>query len=345
MFRFDWDEDSRAVAELARDFGRGAAAQEREAAEAGAVPPGLRSQAADLGLLDLTRSVEQGGLGLGALAAGHAVAALVAEAPTIGASLLLPEAGAPFGAPQGALFADGGAGARGYRRAAGVLLDGGLAAGRVAFAAVPLTPSEGWLIAAAAGGDRLVKVSSSALNVTDVPAMGVTAVRRAAVEVQGAFEDQGVFGAAQRVALFLGYAPIFHGYGRAALDYARHYAAERKAFGKVIGGFQAIGFLLADVAMEVEAAELLWQEAAWRHEQGEDAWLLAADALRAAKDAAYFAANSCVGILGGHGFVDDHPAERWLRDVETLSALTGNRFALAQANAGTSQAEEADGVA
>ncbi len=345
MFRFDWDDDSRAVAELGRDFGRGAAAQEREAADAGAVPAALRRQAEELGILDLMRSEEQGGLGLGALQAGHVVAAIVAEAPTIGTSLLLPEAGAAFGAPQGALFADGGAGALGYRRAAGILLDGDRAAGRIAFAAAPPAPSESWLVAAGPGGDRLVKLASAAVSLTDTPAMGVTAMRRAAVAVDGAAVDQGGFGAAERAALFLGYAPFFHGYGRAALDYARRYAAERKAFGKVIGGFQAIGFLLADVAMEVEAAELLWQEAAWRYGQGEDAWRLAADALRAAKDAAYFAANSCVGILGGHGFVDDHPAERWLRDVETLSALTGNRAALGQAAAQTAQAEEADGVA
>lgn len=83
--------------------------------------------------------------------------------------------------------------------------------------------------------------------------------------------------------------------------------------------------------MEIEAAELLWQEAAFRHDQGENALAATAHALRAAKDAAWSATNGCVGILGGHGFVDDHPAERWLRDVETLSALSGNGQALAEA--------------
>ncbi len=345
MFRFDWDEDSRAVAELARDFGRAAAASDREAAETGAVPAGLRKQAGELGLFDLTRRVEDGGLGLAALAAGSAVTSLVAEAPTIGTALLLPEIGSPFGAPAGAFFADGGAGAGGYRRPAGLRLERGRVTGRIAFAAAAPGGGEGFLVAQAGDGDRLCRVSAGACALEDAPSMGLSAMRRVSAAVDGDAASDTPFGAAERTGLFLAQAPFFHGYGRAALHYARAYAAERQAFGKVIGGFQAIGFLLADVAMEVEAAELLWQEAAWRAAQGEEALRLAADALRAAKDAAYFAVNSCVGILGGHGFVDDHPAERWLRDVETLSALTGNRWALGQAGAESAQGEEAHGVA
>ncbi len=345
MYRFDWDDDSRAVAELARDFGRSAAAAEREAADAGAVPETLSRQAEELGLLDLIRSADDGGLGLGALAAGHAVSALVAEAPTIGTSLLLPGVGSVFGAPRGALFADGGAGAGGYRRPEGVRFSNGTATGRIGFAASPTSPQEGFLVAASDAGDRLVRVAGAALELQDAPSMGLTAMRRVGGPVDGAAEDLQAFDARARQALFLAFAPFFHGYGRAALNYARTYAAGRKAFGKVIGGFQAIGFLLADVVMEVEAAELLWQEAAWRAEQGEEAFRFAAEALRAAKDAAYFAANSCVGVLGGHGFVDDHPAERWLRDVETLSALTGNRAALGQSTLDPSHSEEAHGVA
>ncbi|MDA8346245.1 MAG: acyl-CoA dehydrogenase [Thermaerobacter sp.] len=345
MFRFDWDDDSRAVAELAREFGRSAAAAEREAAEGGAVPQALRKQAEELGLFDLSRSQDQGGLGLSALSVGHAVTALVAEAPTIATSLLLPEAGAAFGAPLSGFFADGGAGALGYRRPAGVTLEHGRVTGRVAFTAASPEPGEGWVVAASAAGDRLCRVAPDGRELSEVPAMGLTAMRRVAATFDGAVQEESDFGAKERAQLFLAYAPFFHGYGRAALHYARGYAAERKAFGKTIGGFQAIGFLLADVAMEVEAAELLWQESAWRAAQGEDVFRFAADALRTAKDAAYFAANSCIAVLGGHGFVDDHPAERWLRDVETLSALTGNRSALGQASEETAQGEEAHGVA
>ena len=345
MFRFDWDEDETALGELARDFGRAAAARERDAVAAGAVPADLRRQAEDTGLVDLARSEAHGGPGLGLLAAGHAIAELVAQAPTIGTALLLPEAGAVLGAGPGTAFADGGGGCGGYLKPSGFALIGRRVEGRVPFAALPAAPS-GLLVAArGAAGDVLCRVDPARAAFAPCAAMGLEALALAAVEVAGEGDEVGPCGPGERAALFLYFAPFFHGYGRAALDYALHYAAERKAFGRLIGSFQGIAFGLAEVAMEGEAAELLWQEAAWRHGRGEDAFVLAAQALRAAKDAAFLAANTCVGTLGGHGFVDDHPAERWLRDVETLSALTGNRAALAQAGIADDVREEAEGIA
>ena len=53
------------------------------------------------------------------------------------------------------------------------------------------------------------------------------------------------------------------GVASAAFEYARDYAKERKAFGKTIGNHQAISFMLADMAMDIEASQLLWQKAAW----------------------------------------------------------------------------------
>ncbi len=345
MFRFDWDEDSRAVGELARDFGRSAAAWEREAADGGEVPQVLRAQATDLGLLDLQRHAEHGGLDLGALPAGYAVASLVAEAPTIGTALLLPESAAIFGEGQATRLVDGGEGFRGYRRAGGFAVAGTRVLGSVGFAALGTEPERYLLIAAGGDGDRLCRVAASALEIAPKPAMGLGALRMGRVTAGADAEILGPCGQRERAALFLHLAPFFHGYGRAALAYARDYAAQRKAFGRLIGSFQGIAFPLAEVAMENEAAELLWQEAAWRHDAGEDAFALAAQALRAAKDAAFLAANTCVGTLGGHGFVDDHPAERWLRDVETLSALAGNRVALGQAAIGIETGREAEGIA
>ncbi len=345
MFRFDWDEDSTAVAELARDFGRTAAPEERAAEEARAVPAALRDQARDLGLLDLARSAEHGGLGLPALAVGHAVASLVAEAPTIGTSLLLPEAAALFGEQSLVGFLDGGSGHLGYRRSGEVRLAGAQVAGTIGFAAAGGDRPNCLLIAAGDDGDRFCRVDAGALAFSPASAMGLGALQTARIVVDGSAEVLGACGARERTALFLYFAPFFHGYSRAALAYARDYAAQRKAFGRLIGSFQGIAFPLAEVAMESEAAELLWQEAAWRHDRGEDAFAPAAQALRAAKDAAFLAVNTCVGTLGGHGFVDDHPAERWLRDVETLSALTGHRQALAQAAIPIETREEAEGIA
>lgn len=345
MFRFDWDEDSTAVAELARDFGRSAASGEREAAESGEVPSALRLQAKDLGLLDLARSAEHGGLGLAPLAVGHAVASLVAEAPGIGTALLLGEAAALFGEGDAIGLVDGGLGHLGYRRAGELRLAGSRVEGSVGFTVAGRDRAAYLLVVAGDDGDRFCRVPAQVVESSAVPAMGLEAVGPCRVKVAGDAQLLGPCAGPERTALFLYHAPFFHGYSRAALAYARDYAAQRKAFGRLIGSFQGIAFPLAEVAMESEAAELLWQEAAWRHAQGEDAFALAAQALRAAKDAAFLAVNTCVGTLGGHGFVDDHPAERWLRDVETLSALTGHAKALAQAAIAFETGKEAEGIA
>ncbi len=345
MFRFDWDEDSQAVAELAREFGHAAAPAEREAAESGKIPQALRTQVSELGLLDLHRSAEQGGLGLPALSVGHAVASLVQEAPTIGTALLLPEAAGLFGQPAGTALVDGGEGHLGYRRPQSLRLAGGQIAGSAGFVAFGENVASFLAIAATGDGDRFCRVEGAGMELQPVTAMGLSPLRLCRVTAQAEAEPLGPCAGPERTALFLYTAPFFHGYGRAALAYARDYAAQRKAFGRLIGSFQGIAFPLAEVAMENEAAELLWQEAAWRHAAGEDAFKLAAQALRAAKDAAFLAVNTCVGTLGGHGFVDDHPAERWLRDVETLSALAGNRTALGQAALASQTREEAQGIA
>lgn len=77
MFRFDVDEDTRSVAELMREFGLSAKAEERRADEEGEVPAALRQQAEEAGILDLGRLESAGGVGLDAFSEGHAIAALV----------------------------------------------------------------------------------------------------------------------------------------------------------------------------------------------------------------------------------------------------------------------------
>lgn len=341
MFRFDVDEDSRAVAELAREFGRSVREFERAADESGTVPPKIRQQAEEAGLLDLGRAVDAGGLGLPPFADGHATAALVEIAPSIGTALLWPEAAGLFGAPRGVRLADGGGGALGYARPAELEAAGGRVQGRVA---VAVAGDLGHLAVARAGGsDRLYRTAGGAVE--RVAAMGQRALGLCSLTLDAEAEEVGPFGAGERARLWLWQAPFFHGYGRAALAYARDYAAGRRAFGHAIGSFQGVAFLLADVAMEVEAAELLWLEAAVGEHDGARGFLLAAHALAAARDAAYFAVNSCVGILGGHGFVDDHPAERWLRDVETLSQIAGSLAALRGVGAVESSGREVEEIA
>ena len=109
------------------------------------------------------------------------------------------------------------------------------------------------------------------------------------------------------------------GLAHAAYEYGRGYAEERQAFGKPIGHFQAIAFLLADMATSVDAARWLVWRAAWSFDAGHTPSCEIATAQAQALDAAFFCANSAVQILGGAGYLRDHPAEKWMRDAKTLA--------------------------
>lgn len=111
------------------------------------------------------------------------------------------------------------------------------------------------------------------------------------------------------------------GLARAAAEYAARYAAGRKAFGQPIAQFQAIAFLAAEMAMEVEAARALTWRAAWLWDTGKDAAVAAAQALMQASQAAMFCTDNAVQTLGGHGYVDDHPVEKWMRDAKAHMVL------------------------
>src|SRR5439155_23104375 len=103
----------------------------------------------------------------------------------------------------------------------------------------------------------------------------------------------------------------------------------RTAFGKPIGHFQAVAFLLADMHIAADAARLCTWKAAWAFDKG-PATLEIAAAQAQALEAAFFCANSAVQVLGGAGYVQDHPVEKWMRDAKTLS-LYGQHMQAAQA--------------
>ena len=111
------------------------------------------------------------------------------------------------------------------------------------------------------------------------------------------------------------------GCARASLEYASNYAIEREAFGKPIGAFQAISFRVADMAIEVDAARLAVWRAAWKIDRGEATFADIAEANGQAVETAIRCGDDGVQILGGHGFIRDHPVEKWYRDSATLSAF------------------------
>ncbi len=111
------------------------------------------------------------------------------------------------------------------------------------------------------------------------------------------------------------------GIARAALDYSADYARGRIQFGKPISSFQAIAFMAAEMAMDTDAARLLVWRAAHAWDTSEDALRLAERARMQAVKVAQRVTTDAVQILGGAGFLQDHPVELWMRDAEALAAL------------------------
>jgi len=113
------------------------------------------------------------------------------------------------------------------------------------------------------------------------------------------------------------------GVARAAFDYARDYAKERKAFGLAIAQKQAIAFMLAEMAIEIDASRLLVWEAAWKLDRNEDATREAYLAKQYAASMALKVTDNAVQVLGGHGYVRDHPVELWLRNARGFASFEG----------------------
>ncbi|MFF5296322.1 acyl-CoA dehydrogenase family protein [Paractinoplanes globisporus] len=121
----------------------------------------------------------------------------------------------------------------------------------------------------------------------------------------------------------LGIAACAVGLGQAAVDYAAAYAREREQFGKPIGDFQGVGFMLADMATQVSAARALVLAAARLKDAGRPFSIEAAKAKLFATDAAMRVTTDAVQVLGGYGYVSDHPVERWFREAKVLQIVEG----------------------
>lgn len=114
------------------------------------------------------------------------------------------------------------------------------------------------------------------------------------------------------------------GVAKAAFGYARQYAKDRDVFGVKVAQKQAIAFMLAEMATEIEAIRLLVWEAAWSIDnQKEDASRKAYLALTGAIDMAMMVTDRAVQILGGHGYIREHPVELWMRNGRGFATFTG----------------------
>jgi alkylation response protein AidB-like acyl-CoA dehydrogenase len=113
------------------------------------------------------------------------------------------------------------------------------------------------------------------------------------------------------------------GQAKAAYEYALNYAKERVAFGEPIAHRQSIAFMLAELAIEIESTRLMVWEAAYKFDHKEDATRSAYMAKQYADKMVLEVTDGAVQILGGHGYIREHPVELWLRNGRGFVAWDG----------------------
>jgi alkylation response protein AidB-like acyl-CoA dehydrogenase len=114
------------------------------------------------------------------------------------------------------------------------------------------------------------------------------------------------------------------GTGQAVLDYVTPYVKEREAFGEPVAHRQSVAFMVADIAIELQSMRLLTWKAAARAAAGKDFTREVALARKLCADKGMQIGLDGVQLLGGHGFVKEHPVERWYRDLRAIGVMEGS---------------------
>ncbi len=177
----------------------------------------------------------------------------------------------------------------------------------------------------------LVESSTEGLSVEGDPAMGVRAasmtklvledVKVAADAVLGD-TDGSTYTECVRLSR-LAWCALAIGTGQAVLDYVTPYVKGREAFGEPIANRQSVAFMVANIAIEVQGMRLLTYRAASRAAAGKDFTREVALARKACTDKGMQIGLDGVQLLGGHGFVKEHPVERWYRDLRAIGIMEG----------------------
>jgi alkylation response protein AidB-like acyl-CoA dehydrogenase len=113
------------------------------------------------------------------------------------------------------------------------------------------------------------------------------------------------------------------GVARACLEAAVRYAGAREQFGKPIASYQLVQELIADIAVDVEAARLLAWRVADLVDRGRPFGTEASVAKLFASEAAVKAANNAIQVFGGYGYIDEYPVSKYLRDARVLTLYEG----------------------
>ncbi len=333
MFELDLGDDLELLVQTARSFARDKLVPAlRDAEAARAVPAPARRSFAQSGLVGLELPEELGGADLGSLARALVNEELAAGDP--GAALALDPLG-PALYPLAEL-----AGARAFRELVQPLLDAEgaravlvtTADARVQVSAEEVSGTVPWVPADAP--DLLVileeegaTVVSDGIRATPIRGSGLRAAGAAELRLDGArvlarwHNPAGAARALARARIYV--ASLLLGVLRHACEFSRQYALERVAFGRPIAHHQALAFLIIDMHAAVEGARLLVHEAAWRRDAGLPCEAEAAAAFAEVVEASRLVGPNGVQILGGHGFMQDYPMEKAMRESRALGLWLG----------------------
>ena len=177
----------------------------------------------------------------------------------------------------------------------------------------------------------LVESSTPGLSVEADPSMGVRAASLSTLRLEGVtVPADAVLGEtagstyAECVRLSrLAWCALAVGTGQAVLDYVTPYVKERQAFGEPIAHRQSVAFMVADMAIELQSMRLLTWKAAARAAAGEDVARAVGLARTLCAEKGMRIGLDGIQLLGGHGFVKEHPVERWYRDLRAIAIIEG----------------------
>jgi alkylation response protein AidB-like acyl-CoA dehydrogenase len=333
MIDLDLGEELELLVQTARSFSREQLLPHLRAAEsAREVAAPVRAAFAQIGLAGLELPESLGGAGLGPLArvlvneelgAGDPGAALALDAlgPALypllelGGEAALDRLGAPL------LAEAGGRAVLVFAEDARLALEGERVSG-----SVPWVPAERPRLLVVLGAEEAFAVcegiEAEPLRGAGLRAAGAAALRLSGAPLAGRWRDPA--GAARaRARARLHAASLLLGALRFGAEFSRDYAQQRVAFGRPIGHHQGLAFLITDMHMAVEGARLLVHEAAWRAETGSGCEAAAASAWVEVVEASRWIAPACVQILGGHGFMQDYPMEKVMREARALGLWLG----------------------
>jgi hypothetical protein len=177
----------------------------------------------------------------------------------------------------------------------------------------------------------LLESSTNGLFTEPEPAMGMRAAATASVTLEGVrVPARALLGDGAREVYEqcvqrarVAWCALAVGCAQAVLDYTIPYVNERVAFGEPISNRQAVAFTISDTAIELEGMRLLTYRAASRADQGKSFAREAAIARRLCAQKAVRIGSDGVQLLGGHGYIKEHPVERWYRDLRAAGVMEG----------------------